>query len=126
MSRRFLTLGEFLVREGFTPGQRSGKALMQTHCHEYAILDAKAARSLVERSGLELEVPDSGCCGMAGSFQAHYDISSRLAERVILPKVRAADPSCIIIADGFSCREQIRQGSGRRPVHLAEVLAEPD
>ena len=75
--------------------------------------------------GLDYEHPDSGCCGMAGAFgfeRKHYDISMRVGERVILPAVRESDQETLIIANGFSCREQIAQGTGREPLHLAEVL----
>ena len=69
---------------------------------------------------------DSGCCGMAGPFgfeRDKYAVSQTLGERVLLPAVRDADPETVVVTDGFSCREQIAQGTGRRAVHLAEVLA---
>ena len=69
---------------------------------------------------------DSGCCGMAGAFgfvPKHYDVSMKVGERVLLPAVRAAAPDTHVVADGFSCREQIRQGTGRRALHLAELIA---
>ena len=68
---------------------------------------------------------DSGCCGMAGSFgfeEEKYDVSVRCAERVLLPAIRRADAGTLIVTDGFSCREQIEQLAGRRPLHLAELL----
>jgi Fe-S oxidoreductase len=70
---------------------------------------------------------DSGCCGMAGSFgfsRGHYDVSKRCADRVLVPAVAKADPATRIVTDGFSCREQIEQLTGRRAVHLAELLRE--
>jgi hypothetical protein len=75
--------------------------------------------------GLRYEMPDSGCCGMAGAFgfeEQHYDISMKCGERVLLPKVREARKNTIIIADGFSCREQIKSGTDRRALHLAQVI----
>ena len=70
---------------------------------------------------------DSGCCGLAGNFgfeTGHYDLSLACTERVLLPAVRDAAPRTLVLADGFSCRTQIEQGgTGRIPVHLAEVLA---
>jgi Fe-S oxidoreductase len=75
--------------------------------------------------GLDLQYPDSGCCGMAGAFgfeKRHYEISMRIGERVILPLVREAAADTLIIANGFSCREQIEQSTGRQTLHLAEVL----
>ena len=81
---------------------------------------------LIRQMGIALEAPDSGCCGMAGSFGFergdHYDVSIKCGERVLLPLVREAASETLIIADGFSCREQIRQGTGRQALHLAEVL----
>ncbi len=75
--------------------------------------------------GLDAELLDSGCCGLAGSFgyeAHHYDISMKIGERVLLPKVRAADRETLIITDGFSCREQIMHGTPRHAMHLAEVI----
>jgi Fe-S oxidoreductase len=80
---------------------------------------------MLRKLGLDLVHPDSGCCGMAGAFgfeARHYDLSMKLGERVILPMVREADAETLIIADGFSCREQIEQGTGRKTLHFAEVV----
>ncbi|HEU4522886.1 MAG TPA: hypothetical protein VFT12_12840, partial [Thermoanaerobaculia bacterium] len=80
---------------------------------------------VLQRLGLDYEHPDSGCCGMAGAFgfqREHYDVSMRVGERVILPMVRQSGEDTLIIADGFSCREQIAQATGRQTLHLAEVL----
>jgi Fe-S oxidoreductase len=75
--------------------------------------------------GLDLEVLDSGCCGMAGSFGyeagERYDVSVKAGEQVLLPAVRAAAPDTLIVTDGFSCRSQIRHGSRREALHLAQV-----
>ena len=76
---------------------------------------------------MDFEVLDSGCCGMAGAFgfeRDHYDVSIASGERVLLPAVREAGPETLVLADGFSCREQIAQVTGRRARHLAEALAE--
>ena len=87
-------------------------------------MDSEAA--LLERIGLKYEVLDSGCCGMAGAFGFesgnHFDVSTRAGERVLLPAVRAAKREVLIVADGFSCREQITQTTDRRALHLAEVI----
>ena len=74
---------------------------------------------------LDYEMLDSGCCGMAGSFgfeRDHYDVSLQVGELVLLPAVRSAPKDTLIVADGFSCREQIAQTTDRRAVHLAELL----
>ena len=82
-------------------------------------------QAILSKLGLDFTVPDSGCCGMAGAFgfeKDHYDISMKAGERVLLPAVRDAAKDTIIIADGFSCREQIAQATDRRALHLAPVL----
>ncbi len=86
-----------------------------------------AEESLLRRIGIDFQSPAPGCCGMAGSFgferdKDKYDISQAIGELELLPAVRKAPPDWLIIADGFSCREQIAQGTGRHALHLAEVL----
>jgi Fe-S oxidoreductase len=98
----------------------------QTHCHQHAVLGDAAERKLRRRAGLEGEL-SGGCCGLAGNFgfeRGHYEVSSACAEEQLLPSVRAASPDAEILADGFSCRTQLDQLSGRRGRHLAEVLAD--
>ena len=100
---------------------------MQTHCHQHAVLGFDADRALMAAAGIAADIPDSGCCGLAGNFgfeRGHYEVSQTVGERVLLPAVRKADPSTVVIADGFSCRTQIAQGTPRRAVHLAELLAQ--
>ncbi len=85
-----------------------------------------ADRTLLGRLGLDFQILYAGCCGMAGAFgfeAEHYEVSLAVAEQALLPAVRAAGPEVLIVADGFSCREQIGQLTGRRSRHLAEVLA---
>ena len=80
---------------------------------------------LLKKLGLDCEMPDSGCCGMAGAFgfeKEHYNISIKCGERALLPAVRKASKDTILIADGFSCREQIRQTTDRVPLHLSQIL----
>ena len=86
----------------------------------------KDEMALLRATGAKVEMLDSGCCGMAGPFgfeKDKFEVSQTLAERVLLPAVRAASPETILVTNGFSCREQIAQNSPRRAVHLAEVLA---
>jgi Fe-S oxidoreductase len=118
------TLGSFLARREYQPPRLEARALVHGHCHHKAVLDFDAERHLLEGMGLQLELPDSGCCGLAGSFgfeKEHYDISMAIGERALLPAVRATD--ALLIADGFSCREQIRHGAGRHAYHAAEIIA---
>jgi Fe-S oxidoreductase len=122
------TLAEFLERHApdFKPPRLDAKALVQHHCHHYAVMGFGPDTRLLERMGLDAEVLDAGCCGMAGSFGFergdHYRVAMAAGERVLLPRVREADGDTMVIADGFSCRTQIEQGTGRRALHLAEVL----
>jgi Fe-S oxidoreductase len=127
LARSAMTLSEFILREGdrFPIPQLRRKALVQAHCHHKAVMRFDAEETVLRKMGLDLEHPDSGCCGMAGAFgfqREHYDVAMRVGERVILPMVREASEDTLIIADGFSCREQIAQATGRHPLHLSEVL----
>jgi Fe-S oxidoreductase len=82
-------------------------------------------RVLEKRLQLDVHMPDTGCCGMAGSFgfeASKYDVSIACGERVLLPAVRAAQADTLVIADGYSCHEQIGQCTGREVLHLAQVL----
>jgi len=122
-----MTLSEFIQREGdrFNIPRLQRKAIVQGHCHHKAIMKFEPEEYVLRKIGLDYEHLDSGCCGMAGAFgfeAKHYDISMRIGERVLLPAVREAAPDTFIIADGFSCREQIAQSTGRQALHLAEVL----
>ncbi|HUP61489.1 MAG TPA: FAD-linked oxidase C-terminal domain-containing protein [Thermoanaerobaculia bacterium] len=120
-----LTLSEFLLRENVPLPSLKKKAIVQAHCHHKAIMRFDPEEELLRKIGLDLEHPDSGCCGMAGAFgfeREHYDVSMRIGERVILPLVREAPPDTLIIANGFSCREQIEQSTQRKTLHFAEVL----
>ena len=101
------------------------KALVQGHCHHKSLIKFEDEKKVLERMGLDANILSSGCCGMAGSFgfeAEKYDISVKIGERVLLPAVREAGPETLIVADGFSCRTQIEQETGRRGLHLAEVI----
>ena len=81
--------------------------------------------AVLSKLGLDYTVLDSGCCGMAGAFgfeKDHYEVSMKIGERVLLPAVRSAGKDTLIIADGFSCREQTVQTTDRRALHVAEVI----
>jgi FAD/FMN-containing dehydrogenase/Fe-S oxidoreductase len=125
LKRQTYLLSEFLIRHGYQPPQLQAKAVIQGHCHHKSVLRWEDEVSLLEKTGLDVDVLDSGCCGMAGAFgyeAEHYEVSRACGERVLLPAVRKADAETLIIADGFSCREQIQQGTERRALHLAQVL----
>ncbi len=128
LSDQTLFFTEFLDRDDTAAiSHIGGKAMVQLHCHHHAVITPKAERSVLDRLGIDHEILAAGCCGMAGSFgfeSDKYDVSQTLAERVLLPKVRQAPEDTVIIANGFSCREQIEQGSARRTAHIAEVIAQ--
>jgi Fe-S oxidoreductase len=123
------TLAEFLEKKaaGFKVPVFRQEALVHGHCHQKAIMKMKSEEALYKKMQLNFHMVDSGCCGMAGAFGyeagSHYDVSVAAGELVLLPAVREASRDALIIADGFSCREQIIQQTGRRPMHTAEVLA---
>ncbi|MGE5181551.1 MAG: FAD-binding and (Fe-S)-binding domain-containing protein [Acidobacteriota bacterium] len=120
------TLSELLIETGYEPPRVHAHAIVQGHCHHKSVLDFDKELQLLRAMKLDLEVPDSGCCGLAGSFgyeADHYDISMAIGERGILPAVRGAARDTIVLADGFSCREQIHQGAQRRAYHIAELIA---
>jgi FAD/FMN-containing dehydrogenase/Fe-S oxidoreductase len=125
-----VTLAELLTQHtpGWQPPPVHRRALVQTHCHHHAVMGFDHDLELMRAIGLECQVLDSGCCGLAGNFgfeKGHYEVSIACGERVLFPALRGASPDDIVLADGFSCRTQIEQGEagGRQGVHLAEVLA---
>ncbi len=122
------TLTEYLAAlPGYRPPRIEGRALVHGHCHHKSVLDFDAELDLLRATGLALDTPESGCCGMAGAFGfergTHYDVSMAAGERVLLPAVRAADERTFIVTGGFSCREQIEQATGREVLHPAQLLA---
>ena len=126
--RQTFLLSEFLERHvpGYVPPSIGSPVLLHGHCHHKALMKMTDEESLLRRAGANVSAPDAGCCGMAGPFgfdAQKYDVSQAIGERVLLPAVRAASTDTLIVADGFSCREQIGQGTGRRALHLADVLA---
>jgi FAD/FMN-containing dehydrogenase/Fe-S oxidoreductase len=125
-SQTFL-LGEFLEQHapGYQPPRISARVLLHGHCHQKALMKMGDEESLLRKMGVDLQTLDSGCCGMAGSFgfeKEKYEVSQAVGERVLLPAVRQASAETLVVSDGFSCREQIRQATGRRAMHLAEVM----
>lgn len=127
LAQQAVSLADLLERSGFTPAPSTGTVLLHPHCHRRALGDVGAEVRLLAQAGWSVELPDAGCCGMAGAFGFHkatYDVAQAVGERRLLPAVRALAPEARIVADGFSCREQIEGSTGRRVWHLAELLAE--
>ena len=129
LSRQTVMLSEQLAnsQSDWHPPQLTGrKIIVHGHCHQKALMTMNDELKLLKATGAEVEMLDSGCCGMAGPFGFEKDkfaVSQTLAERVLLPAVRAASQDTILVTNGFSCREQIKQNTPRNAVHLAEVLA---
>jgi len=132
LSAHALLFEEFLAREAgagriVQPIAASGaKVLLHGHCHQkaFAAMDA-IHRTLALVDGLDVETVESSCCGMAGAFgyaADTYDVSMAMGELSLLPAVRRAAADTIIAADGFSCRHQIADGTGRAPLHVARIL----
>ncbi|HKW98280.1 MAG TPA: FAD-linked oxidase C-terminal domain-containing protein [Bryobacteraceae bacterium] len=127
LQHQTFTLAEFLEKKapGYQPPQLHRKALVHGHCHQKAILGMDAEEKLFSKMGLDAAVLDDGCCGMAGSFgfePSKYEISMKVGDLGVLPKVRAAAKNTLILADGFSCKTQIEQATDRHAMHLAQVL----
>jgi FAD/FMN-containing dehydrogenase/Fe-S oxidoreductase len=128
LARRVTTFAELLDAAGWAPpAGEPVDALVQPHCHQQAVLGTAADRRVMEAAGIRATQTLTGCCGLAGNFGAeagHERISRGVAELALLPALRATDAGTPILADGFSCRTQVEFLDGRRPRHLAEVLAE--
>ncbi|MGA6925369.1 MAG: heterodisulfide reductase-related iron-sulfur binding cluster, partial [Desulfosarcina sp.] len=102
-----------------------GRAILHNHCNQKAVLNAGAVHRVLEKMGVQFEEPQQGCCGMAGSFgyiRENYRHSIKIAEEHLLPAVRQADPDTFIVAEAFSCRTQIKDGTQRRAMHTLELL----
>jgi Fe-S oxidoreductase len=132
LARSSFLLEEFLAREAdegrlelpLKPLQR--KVWLHGHCHQKAFNVMSSVDTVLGMiPGLEVETIASSCCGMAGNFGYHrdtYEVSVAMGELSLLPAVRAADPNDLIVADGASCRHQVGDGTGRAPLHVAQVL----
>ena len=129
LSKQTVMLSEMLARNAANwqiPQMPGRRIIVHGHCHQKTQMTMKDEMNLLRATGAEVELLDSGCCGMAGPFGFEADkfaVSQTLAERVLLPAVRSAGENDLLVSNGFSCREQIRQNTPRTAVHLAEVLA---
>jgi Fe-S oxidoreductase/FAD/FMN-containing dehydrogenase len=128
LSRLIFLLSEFLEKRAsdFELPKLSAKAVVHGHCHHKSLMKMTDEESVLEKMGVDWSAPAPGCCGMAGSFgfdEDKYEVSMAIGELELLPAVRQAPSDSLIIADGFSCREQIAQSTDRQALHLAEVIA---
>jgi FAD/FMN-containing dehydrogenase/Fe-S oxidoreductase len=120
------TLAEHLQTGDWDPPRMPRRAVVHGHCHQKAVMKMGADEELLRRVGIDADVLDSGCCGLAGNFgfeRGHHEMSIAAGERVLLPAVRDASADTLVMTDGFSCRTQIAENTDRRALHLAEVLA---
>lgn len=130
LAEQTYTIGELLHRKAgdWDPPRVGGRAVVQPHCHQHAVLHYADEKAILEDAGVDAQVLDAGCCGLAGNFgfqRGHHDVSVACAEDKMLPALREADPETMVLADGFSCRTQIRDlMKSRTPRHTASVLAE--
>jgi FAD/FMN-containing dehydrogenase/Fe-S oxidoreductase len=127
LAGQVMLLSEFLEKHGknFKLPELRRKALVHGHCHHKSIMKMTAQESILRKIGIDCQTPAPGCCGMAGAFgfeKEKYATSIAIGELELLPAVRNAPGDWLIIADGFSCREQIQQCTGRTSMHLAEII----
>jgi len=127
LSRQTFLLSEFLEKKAqhFQFPKLPRKALLHGHCHHKSIMKMNDEEAVLKKMGVDFHAPAPGCCGMAGSFgfeKEKYEVSVAIGELELLPAVRKTPPDSLIIADGFSCREQISQCAGREALHLAQVI----
>jgi FAD/FMN-containing dehydrogenase/Fe-S oxidoreductase len=129
LTQQTFALSEFLSKkvDNYQPPHLDRKAVVHGHCHHKSVIDKgqKCDKDVLSKLGLDYEVLDSGCCGLAGSFgfeAGKYDVSVAVGELVLLPKVRKTPADTLIVTDGFSCHTQIEQLTGRKPLHLAQVI----
>ncbi|HEY3741601.1 MAG TPA: FAD-linked oxidase C-terminal domain-containing protein [Bryobacteraceae bacterium] len=119
------TLAEFLTKKNYQPPVLKREIVVHGHCHQKAIISLDAEKKLFEQMGAKAEILDDGCCGMAGSFgfeQHKYDLSMQIYEHKLGPHLREMPAEKLVVADGFSCKTQIEHATGRRPLHLAQLL----
>jgi Fe-S oxidoreductase len=120
-------IDDFLLEQGVVGASESsmdhGLAILHGHCHQKALCGMRESVEFLRVLGYQASLVDSGCCGMAGSFgYEHYDVSMKIGERALFPAVRSSSSSTVIAA-GFSCRQQILHGTGRRAVHPIELVS---
>lgn len=127
LRERVVTLAELVdEHQGTWPFRElEADAVAQVHCHQEAKGDYGPDRRVLHRLGINPGVVEAGCCGLAGNFgfeRGHWEVSQACAEQELYPRVRAAGPDTYVLADGFSCRTQISQGTSREGSHLVQVL----
>jgi Fe-S oxidoreductase len=132
VARATTSLQEFLQREMEAgrlappepPGPGVPPVLLHGHCHQKALWGTGPTKAMLAALGVDVREVDSGCCGMAGSFgheAEHHEISQMIGARRLFPAVQECSDDTIIVADGFSCRHQVADATGRKALHFAEA-----
>jgi Fe-S oxidoreductase len=130
LSENIWLLADWLAAKApdFATGRLTGAhILLHGHCHHKAVFGGPASEiAILRQAGARVEAIQAGCCGMAGPFGFEadkFEVSKIIAGQELMPAVESADSATLIVADGFSCREQITQLSRRQAMHFAEVLS---
>jgi len=125
LSKHTVMFSELLANDdSYRPPPLDRRALVHVHCNQHAVMGAASEKALFRKLGVEAAVPDNGCCGMAGSFgfeREHYGVAMTIGEQALLPAVRETPATTLVVANGFSCQEQILQATGRRALNIAQV-----
>lgn len=124
LSAQTFLFSDFVVREPFDWPTLDAEVLVHGHCHQKALFGMQGDTALLERLGVKWKLLDTGCCGMAGSFgfnADHHAMSEKIGEDKLYPAIRNAAAETIVLTNGFSCREQIEQGTGRHALHIAQL-----
>ena len=127
MKRQTKLFPEFLAdhQNEFDWPRLERTAVVHGHCHHKSLMKMDSEEAALKKMGMKYDLPDNGCCGLAGSFgfeAEKYETSMKIGEKEIAPLLDKAGDHTFIIADGFSCREQIEHMTDRRALHLAEVM----
>ncbi|MBP6569561.1 MAG: (Fe-S)-binding protein, partial [Saprospiraceae bacterium] len=131
LKNNVLAIDVFLA-DALSSGQLKGKfvakskdILLHGHCHQKASFGTSGMKSIFKSASTNCHEPDSGCCGMAGSFgyeTEHYDVSKKISELVLVSEINKTDKNTLVVANGFSCRHQIQDFAGRKAVHWVESV----
>ncbi|MEA3131783.1 MAG: hypothetical protein QOF46_3578, partial [Paraburkholderia sp.] len=127
LSAQTFLFSDFVARQPFEWPILAADVIVHGHCHQKALFGMQGDTALLKKLGVNWRLLDTGCCGMAGSFgfnDEHHALSEKIGEDRLFPAVRAAaaaNAQTIVLTNGFSCREQIQQGTGRHAMHIAQL-----
>jgi Fe-S oxidoreductase len=123
---------DVFLADALSSGQLKGKfvaksqdILLHGHCHQKASFGTHGMKSIYQSTTTNCHEPDSGCCGMAGSFgyeKEHYEVSKKISDLVLVPAIQKTSMDTLVVANGFSCRHQIHDFAGRKAVHWVESV----